>query len=199
MVKIGILGEIRAGKDTVTELIIEELDGKALTIAFSDGIHRVIKEHMPGLYEQGKPREALQEIGQVFRKYNSSVWIDKLFDSYSYNYAERHGLNVIVTDVRQLNEVERLKKEGFILVKVTAEPEVRRERALAAGDNFTEEMFEHETEKQVRQARAHCYIENSGTLEELRARVKSFAIAYGLSESSTVYNKDFPDGRDISD
>lgn len=182
MAKIGILGEIRAGKDTFTNLLIQELDGKAVTMAFSEGIHKVIREYMPDLYEKGKPREALQEIGQTFRKYNSSVWIDKLFNSHKYKFADKNGLNIIVTDVRQLNEVERLKEEGFILIKVIADRGIRLERARQAGDLFTEDMFEHETERQVRLALAHCYVDNSGPIEELKAQVENIATAYDLRE-----------------
>lgn len=174
--KIGILGEIRAGKDTVSELIeheIRESGGKPTRfLAFSKGIHDVIQLTMPELYAKGKPRKALQDIGQELRKHKPDVWVDYLFNHGEFAWAEIARDNIILTDVRQPNEAIRLQEKGFKIIKVTASDEVRAERAIRAGDNFTPEMFKHETEIAVHSCPYDYLIDNSFSIDVLEERVR---------------------------
>lgn len=176
-VKIGILGEIRAGKDTVSELITKNLwvmDSSIPTkhFAFSTGIHDVIQLTMPELYQNGKPRQALQHIGQSLREIKPDVWIDYLIRSGCFNASRIGGHHMIVTDVRQPNEVERLQELGFHIIKVTASQEVRMQRALQLGDNFNPEMFNHETETIINSCDYDYLIDNSYSVDSLEKAVK---------------------------
>lgn len=175
-IKIGILGEIRAGKDTVSELISHFLwkmgsDRPTEYFAFSKGIHDVIELTMPELYQEGKPRQALQHIGQELRKIKPDVWIEYLFNHDSFKYAERSEQNIIITDVRQPNEAIKLLEKGFHIIKVTASPEVRTARALANGDNFTTDMLNHETEKVISQCPYNYLIDNSYSIDSLEEKI----------------------------
>lgn len=176
-IKIGILGEIRAGKDTVAQLLSHELSklNKNDTdyLAFSTGIHEVIKLTMPELYTQGKPRKALQHIGQSLRQIKPDVWIDFLFKSHEYFVAQFLEHNIIITDVRQPNEAKRLQEEGFTIIKVTASSEVRMSRANANGDNFTPDMFNHETEQMIKLCPYDYHIDNSYSLDSLKSNVRA--------------------------
>lgn len=174
--RIGILGEIRAGKDTVADLIIRELDRNnnrgTRVLAFVTGIHDVLHLTMPEIYEDGKPRQALQHTGQALRQIKGDVWIDYLFNSKEFREAEMLEQNIIITDVRQPNEVKRLQAKGFKILKVTAPISVRMSRAMASGDSFDESDFEHETEMYVRVSPYDYLIDNSGSLEDLERKVK---------------------------
>lgn len=172
--KIGILGQLRAGKDTVADIIKKEGSGSWWTFAFSDGIHSVIEDYIPKEYDKGKPRLALQEIGQLLRKFDTDVWVNKLLNSNDYKTGNTLGANILVTDVRQPNEVKRLKENGFIILKVSADKDVRAARAVASGDNFDSNMLNHETEQLVSICPFDYEINNSGTLEELESSVKDF-------------------------
>ncbi|MGE6629647.1 hypothetical protein [Bacillus sp. NPDC077027] len=173
--KIGILGEMRAGKDTVKELLTHELNKLSFgtwEFQFSTGIHWIIKTFMPHLYDEGKPREALQYIGEVMRKFDPDVWINYLFQTTLFRFANRtRKTNMIVSDVRQPNEVKRLKEEGFIIIKVIAPYEVRVERARSAGDSFNKDSFNHETEKIVHSCEFDYVIENAGSIDELEKSI----------------------------
>lgn len=173
--KIGILGEIRAGKDTVSQVIAHQLSKRGSRVteffAFSLGIHDVIGLIMPEVYKLGKPRKELQHIGQSIRELKPDVWIDYLFNSHDFRLAEQTGKNIIITDVRQPNEVKRLQERGFIIIKVTASKEVRLQRAKALGDNFNPEAFEHETEKVITICPYHFLIDNSFSIGALEQRV----------------------------
>ncbi|MED4819181.1 hypothetical protein P9654_04720 [Bacillus atrophaeus] len=173
-VKIALLGEIRAGKDTVAELIEKHIkaDKSTYFLAFADGIHKVIRKYFPKAYKEGKPRKHLQQIGQSFRVLNPDIWIDTLFNSNVFNKAARSQSNIIITDVRQPNEALRAMQEGFTVIKVTADFDVRVERAKAKGDSFNLEDFYHETEMAIQQCPYDVLIDNSYTLENLEERVK---------------------------
>jgi hypothetical protein len=175
-VKIGILGEIRAGKDTVAQLIAHELEKVGNTkptqfLAFADGIHKVIELTMPEVYVKGKPRKELQHIGQSLRQLKPDVWIDMLFNSIRYRIADDYGMNIIITDVRQPNEAQRLQEKGFKIIKVTASEEVRMQRAKDNGDNFSPEDFKHETELVIHQCPYDYLIDNSFCIDVLEERV----------------------------
>jgi len=175
-IKIGILGEIRAGKDTVAQLFAHEIKkvskSRIQFLAFSTGIHDVIGLTMPELYDDGKPREALQHIGQSLRQLKPDVWIDYLFNSNAYKWSELSGENIFVTDVRQPNEALRLQEQGFKIIKVTASEDVRIQRAIANGDNFTPEMFNHETEKAIQLCTYDYLIDNSYSIDVLEETVR---------------------------
>lgn len=174
-VKIGILGEIRAGKDTVAQLLSHELSkasgNSTEFFAFASGIHDVIRLTMPERYELGKPRHELQFIGQSLRQLKPDVWIDYLFKSHDFWLAEWLEKNIIVTDVRQPNEVKRLQEKGFKIIKVTASQEVRLQRAKDKGDNFDPKMFSHETEVVIKDCPYDYLIDNSFSIDALEQRL----------------------------
>lgn len=195
-VRIGLLGEMRAGKDTVGQMIADNLETYTFFNTFSSGIHEVIQEYLPDLYKEGKPRQALQQIGQLFRSFDQDVWINHLFKSEKFAGAYHTKQNIIVTDIRQPNEVKRLKELGFLIIKVTADKEVRYLRAVEAGDNFNTAMLQHETEELVNVCDFDISVDNSGTKGELEATVKQLiedikeeAYADWLKENSQEVQK----------
>lgn len=169
--RIGLLGGMRSGKDTVAQMLTDRLDGETVQLAFSTGIHEVIQNYMPHLYESGKPRKALQEIGQLLRQFDPDVWVNRLFKTVAELSETGSYSNILVTDVRQPNEVARLRAEGFVILKVTAPMEVRLQRAKQAGDNFSPEMFQHETERDIDSYPYDYLIDNAGDLQELEDAV----------------------------
>lgn len=174
--KIGILGEIRSGKDTVSQLLsyhLSEMSNKSTCfLAFSKGIHDVIELTMPEVYDIGKPRKELQDIGQFMRQLKPDVWIEYLFKTGEYLKADCLNHHLIITDVRQPNEVARLQEDGYIILKVTATQEVRLQRAKDKGDSFSPEMFNHETELVIHSCPYDYLIDNSFSIDVLQDRVK---------------------------
>lgn len=172
--KIAILGEMRSGKDTVANFIKKLEKNKTINFAFSEGIHHVIKITMPEIYETGKPRKELQQIGQFMRSLKSDVWIDYVFNSDGFDWASKRGHNLVFTDVRQPNEVARLKEKGFTILKLESPVDVRIERVLSLGDSFESKALSHETELVVGQLPYDYKIVNDGSLGELEQKVALF-------------------------
>jgi len=123
-VYIGIAGQKQNGKDTLADYIFAQLQkDEAFQIdferaAFAKNVKKVFAETFDVSYDfieewkvQPTPppgfdmtvREALQFIGDGFRKIKASIWIDLMF---------RSGENKIVSDVRYINEAARIVKEG---------------------------------------------------------------------------------------
>lgn len=142
LMKIGLCGKLRSGKDSVANYASTFYDFQ--TYAFGDELKRDFHRKNPDVKWTPKPRAEYQRHGQAERlKRGDDVWIDEVFRSIkSHRWPER----IMVTDVRQSNEVARLKAEGFTLIRITAPDNVRIQRAMQAGDSFTEEDLRHSTE-----------------------------------------------------
>lgn len=179
--KIALFGKIRSGKDTVGKILIEEHHFRRF--AFGDGIGEIIQTYFPEALTGGKPRKHYQHIGQQLRVLNPDVWINYLLNkvrSESMSHLQEHhkngvvapSFNVVVTDGRQLNEAKRLKEEGFLIVKVTTDDEIRLERMKALGDVFSPEDLQHETELNVDLIKPDIEIFNNGTLEDLYIQIQ---------------------------
>lgn len=163
LIQIAVAGKIRSGKNTVAAYLGKKLD--CHQIAFADGISQVIIEYFNDAFKEGKPRKHYQIIGQAFRQLNPNIWVQML--DAEMDYYKEDNENVIVTDLRQPNEYEYLKNEGFIIVKVEADFEIRVERSLASGDKFDTEDFYHETELNIDAMDYDYLVSNNTTLEDL--------------------------------
>jgi hypothetical protein len=165
-IKIAVSGEIRSGKDTFCNYIMKQIPNMQ-KLYFAEGIAEIIETYFPEVwYSEGKPRKHFQEIGQFMRTLNPDVWVN--YTEQKYFLLKQAGFsNFIVTDLRQMNEYEWLKKNGFVVVKVEAEPEVRIERMKASGDVFDMNALHHPVEQQIKNLPCDYLVTNNTTLEDL--------------------------------
>lgn len=161
--RIGLTGKMRSGKDTVGDFLKKEYGFK--TFAFADGIKFVCGSLGLEPDNTGKPRALYQEVGQDLRKYAPNVWVDYTFREISQQCSNQD--NVVITDVRQPNEVEALRAAGFIIVKIQADDATRIKRMEAAGDNYNPDDLNHETELAVDTLDVDFTLDNNGTVKEL--------------------------------
>lgn len=186
--KVVLFGKMRSGKDTVGNFLIKEHNFERF--AFGDGIAEIIEKYFPEAWEGGKPRKHYQHIGQQLRVLNTDVWINCLLRKAkmkeAYNDVMKIATNIVVTDGRQVNEAERLRKEGYIIIKVTTPEEIRIERMKSLGDVFDPEDLQHETELQVDLIEPDVEIINDGSLEDLKAEVEEFLRSYGMEWGADV-------------
>ena len=173
-VKIGIIGAMRAGKDTFAEPLLHSKS--TYHLRFADGIQEIITAFFPEADSgNGKPREHYQHIGQSLRQLDPDVWVNNLEQDYLNILRMLHILEdstsgIIITDVRQPNEVEWCRRNGFTLVKLICPSEVRRQRIIDCGDVFDEEQFTHETESYIATIDADYIINSLCSKEELQKR-----------------------------
>jgi dephospho-CoA kinase len=146
-VVIGLAGKMRTGKDTIARLMSQVKRGSFHRAAYGDELKSDYHEKH-GFPTDGKARKGYQDHGQAERKKDPLVWVKKL-DSTLVILRELMGQNVVITDVRQPNEVEHIRKMGGYIIRVNVDDEIRLARMNAKGDNFTQADLVHETEMSI--------------------------------------------------
>ena len=119
---IGVAGQAQMGKDTLADYLSPRLntkEGPWKRSAFASAVKKVfcetfdvdlafvekwktIPEPPPGF--SMPVRQALQFIGDGFRKIQPSIWLDLAF--------RNKEISTIISDVRYVNEFVRVKEEG---------------------------------------------------------------------------------------
>lgn len=171
IIKIALTGKMRSGKDTVAMHLAFE-HGFEYPIAFGDKLKRTFHELFPWVSAQSKPREGYQRFGQLIREeFDENVWVKHLASTVEFLEDSRKTRGIVITDLRQPNEYEWCRANGFIIVRVTAPDELRIARAKAAGDVFAEEDLAHDTESHVNEYEVDYEIHNDGTIADLDTKV----------------------------
>lgn len=187
---IALTGKFRAGKDQVARYLTEKYG--YTRFAFGDELKRYAHELFGG--SNAKQRELYQWFGQTMRQRDPDIWVRKCFENitaveeskyrraYSVVNVETgetvldvpaDPLRAVITDVRQPNEFDRCRDEGYVIIRVTAPDSLRIERARSAGDKFDAKTLDHETERCVDGFDVDYEIENSGTVDDLYVLVDS--------------------------
>lgn len=177
---IALTGKFRSGKDAVAHHLA--LEHGYTQFAFGDELKRYYHELFGDAEE--KPREGYQWFGQNMRERDPNIWVRKCFDdiverqrSIAAKYANggRWGatppFRVVISDLRQPNEFDRCRAEGYTIIRVNCPDELRIERARAAGDAFKPEDLTHDTEQHVDTFAVDYEVQNDGTLDELYAQI----------------------------
>lgn len=164
-IKIGLTGKMRSGKDTVGDFLKKEYGFK--TFAFAEGIKFVCGSLGLEPDDNGKPRALYQGVGQDLRKYDPNVWVEYTLRKINKHCTDRD--NIVITDVRQPNEVEALQAAGFTIVRIHADDSLRIQRMEAAGDNYCMDDLNHETELAVDTLDTDFTINNNGTIKQLQS------------------------------
>lgn len=179
---IGLSGKSGSGKDTITD-IIQKLTIKKDFIVYKNSFAKSIKDilvfnlgvfdnykeieknknskdYIPNFTIYGEPmttRQALQNIGEEFKKiFGKDIWIKSLKNNIGNDY-KYNSILIIITDVRFENEFDFVKNElGGKMILVTSP---------------NSNNYEHISEKPINKEYDYI-IENSGTLEELENKVK---------------------------
>jgi dephospho-CoA kinase len=191
---IALCGQLRAGKDAAAEYLVRQYG--YTRFAFGDELKRYSHELFGGNPAE-KPRELYQWFGQTMRERDPDIWLRKCFENItdwntlwrlseaenklSYSPRELSPFLPVITDLRQPNEHERCRAEGYVIIRVTAPESIRLERARQAGDAFTAESLTHDTESHIAGFVVDYEVENAGTLAELYAQID--AIMAGVSAS----------------
>jgi dephospho-CoA kinase len=174
VVKIALTGKLRAGKDELAHhLYIRHGFDR---VAFGDALKKNAHATFPWVSEFSKPRALYQSYGQLMRQIDPDVWIKHAeravkgaIDFRVNTGAEQIG--VVITDLRQPNEYEWARNNGYTIIRVTAPDEDRIARAKIAGDDFNEADLEHETESHIDSFDCDYEIHNYGSIDDLKAQI----------------------------
>lgn len=167
--QIALTGKMRSGKDSVGEILTSFYDFNRF--AFGDGIVKTAQKLYPAQFLGEKPRQLLQDFGQYCVSIDKDVWVNYLFREMLFHEIDPVVDSVVITDLRQPHEYQKLKESGFVIIRVNCPDEIRKKRILEAGETFSEERFNHETEQHVDSFEVDFEIDNSGTLFDLSQQV----------------------------
>jgi len=181
MIKLALAGGLRVGKTEAENYLVDKFDCSPFD--FSDALKDDFHAEFKHIRREPKPRKGYQLYGQLMRYvHGENYWVDKCFETvetYS-DLAWRYGFNYIndevifrplITGVRQPNEFQMLREEGYFIIRVSAPKELQIKRSLEAGDDFKEEDLLHETEVTLMNEEVHYDIVNDGTIKDLHRTI----------------------------
>ncbi|WP_243767355.1 hypothetical protein [Paenibacillus agricola] len=115
------------------------------------------------------------------RERDPDVWVRKCFGKIRMaSYAHDRDLaleftdkpfRTVISDLRQPNEYERCRAEGYVIIRVKAMDGVRINRAVESADTFTLNDLTHDTESHTDGFAVDYEVTNDGSLAELYAQV----------------------------
>lgn len=202
-IRVVLTGELRSGKSTLAEYA--EDNHFMIPFAFGDELKAAFHREYKHIPAHPKPRKGYQLFGQLQRYvHGEDYWLDKCFaeidrvrqSAINYNTVvpaighEPKGPSVetmfmpLITDARQPNEFAACSREGYIVVKVVASEDLRQQRAVAAGDKFSEADLQHETETFISQVAADYVIVNNGSKEEMYEQFDKIMAELLIEEAS---------------
>ena len=169
IIRIAFVGRMRSGKSSAASHL--ETAHGFRTVSFGTALRRVAYELFDGTTVEAyrteytydtcpftggqivigkrKPRRLLQDVGQALRELDEDVWVRQLAVTVGV-YESLYVTNgIVIDDLRQPNEYEWAKDNGFTIIRVNANEDTRLARARAAGDDFTTDDLRHETELHV--------------------------------------------------
>jgi dephospho-CoA kinase len=175
VVKIALCGKLRSGKSEVGNYL--HIHHGFDEVAFGTELKRNYHAVLPWVPEFPKPRKGYQDYGQKMREIcGDDIWIkhaerkiNGIIDFRVNTNADKIG--IVITDLRQENEAEWCRKNGFTLIRVTAPDEVRIGRAIEAGDDFTVHDLCHGTELEIDNFAVDYEVNNEGTVDDLKRKI----------------------------
>lgn len=171
MTRIALTGKMRSGKDTVAEHLANTYGFDRL--AFGDALKRHAHAVFPWIGEESKPRALYQQFGQFMRQIEPDVWVRHIERRLPY------VRDVVITDLRQPNEYEWARKNGFVIIRVSTTDELRVKRMIEVGDEFNVHDLTHETELHIDSFAVDYELVNDGKIDELLAKVDELMEAVG--------------------
>jgi len=185
-IRIALTGRMRSGKTTIADHLWLKHDFAKVSFASSlkltadrlfSHLYEPIYEDCP--FSEGgrtvkdyrKPRALLQELGQKMREIDEDVWIKQAEQDVKLAEAWRGTAGVVIDDLRQPNEYEWARANGFIIIRVEADEALRLKRAEQEGDSFSAEDMAHDTEQHVDGFSVDYTIVNDGDMNDLERQV----------------------------
>ncbi|MCP1528595.1 AAA family ATPase [Bacillus pumilus] len=182
--KLAITGKLGAGKDEAVKYLVTMYEFFPFT--FSAKGKALFYELFPELRGDSKQRQPMRDFINGITELDvpgaSNVWVDYLFRRIKAHEHFRNGRpsNVLITDIRKPAEYERVKAEGFKILRITAPYETRFERAKRRGDKFKAADMDHPTETALDRFEVDYEIENDGTLDDLYTRLDEIMAKEGV-------------------
>lgn len=192
--KIGLIGEMATGKTELAKYFMTKYTGQK--VSFADALKEEVSKFgltPDGEVKKPRDRKVLQSYGQIRRGDLQSfdanghhveilnnilhidgettgkicyanAWTDIAMNKVA--LFEHEGANVIFDDIRFENEVKLLMENQFLLIRIFATEDIRKQRLTSRDGGFDPEDFKDISETTIKCLPINYMIDNSGTLEE---------------------------------
>lgn len=178
--RIAVNGVARAGKDTIGEYLVKT--NNFVHISFAKPLYDILFVAQTICnFPQEKDRQFLQYIGTEWaRSKNPDIWVELAIETI---YKNHEFDDIIITDLRFLNELKALKNHGFLITKV-----IRDE--ASTDDTFGNGSRQHSSELELQSlalSQFDIVFNNNGTFNELFCQIENNIDTYG---GKRIYNTD---------
>ena len=178
--KVAFSGAMGTGKDTAVNYFISKVGGTR--ISFAGPLYDIMNyaQKICG-FPQEKDREFLQWVGTDWgRKREDGVWIRIALEK-----ANNEPGNTFVSDLRFPNELDALKKHGWVCVKLT--------RNCVDADRAGSGTHAHPSETALNGVNDWDYIiNNDGSIEEFHTKLDNLIKTLSPINGQTSSTSDFP-------
>lgn len=177
VIKVSFVGPSGSGKSTAAEYYSEMFakkhpGWKIIKLNVAAPLHKIQKYSYKtfGLKNTGQDGKLLQFIASHFSDSLGPTFVSSLKEVIK---KSENNLLVINSDCRN-NAYDYLKKEGFIFIKIKTDPRIRAER-LGQRMDITSANTQSVVE-QIDSIEYQIEIENNGSLEDLRVKIKKLLL-----------------------
>lgn len=127
--KIAITGKICSGKSTLAEKLKEKLNLEKYS--FGNNVKKYAEELFNMEY---KDRKLIQDFAEKLKEIDNDIWIKQL------DKEIKNKNNIVIDDLRFLNEYNYLKKNNFIIIKLLID---KNQQIKRINNTYKRKEFEH--------------------------------------------------------
>lgn len=168
---VGITGKMGSGKTTAARFVLTENEHFVL-FRIAGKLKQIVQE-----LDLPYTRDTLQRVATFFRKIDHDVWVKNTVKAIDETLEKSSVCCIVVDDVRFQNEVDFLRKRGFVIVRIKTSDEVRRKRIerrdnISIGPKIWKRWQEDPTEVEIDRIQADYEVSNDGHMNELLVKVQ---------------------------
>lgn len=173
-IKIALAGNMRSGKTTIAKYLSKEyqFDEYSFANALKNVANYLFDNSKVYPNSRSKPRKLYQDLGQKMRELDPDVWINVVEEHINSMIDATFVYGVVIDDLRQPNEYEWARENGFTIIKVESPEYVRIDRMKASNDAFTPDLLNHDTEQHIDTFKYDYVIKNNGSMKDLEQQVE---------------------------
>ncbi|MEW4281786.1 dephospho-CoA kinase [Priestia megaterium] len=176
--KIVLCGKLRSGKSLAAAYLT--LFYGAQPYAFADEMKDSFHRAFPNIMRNPKPRAFYVKFGEwACEVFGDNVWVDKVLRKIE---AANHSV-VLISDMRKAPEYAKMQAEGYTIIKITADDGIRIQRAIEAGDDFTEADLTNRTETFIDNIAPHYTVANNSDTDSFYDRLDVIMAELGVEKA----------------
>lgn len=197
MKNIAIVGKMHAGKTTLANELVRShgynrvsMAGplKALAqFAYGEIVEKdkeyetIDRETGDAVFKSG--RVIYQQIGQSLKYVDRDIWLKMFINDTKDMFDKGTAYAFVVDDVRFVFEAERLRADGWVIVKVNTPEDVRIDRAIRLmGRAPTLEELNHESEAEVDDIAPDIVMGGTVSLDRIPEQINYLIEEIGLAQ-----------------